>query len=120
MWWIDILKIFLNTYELSFLSLALAGPDGRPSVGIQGTESVSSSFTFGAKWTLLKDGGGGNTTATRSVATLLLLGTLTLASVSPDSSWSSGEKDEFSSEIIELPIRLFLLSFNQKQNYFIL
>ena len=116
--------IGLNTYKSSFLSLALAGPDGRPSVGIQGTESASSSLTFGAKWTLLNDGGGGKTTATRSVATLLLLGTLTLASAwlgSPLlSCWSSWVKDEVSSEIIELPIRLFLLSFNQKQNYFVL
>ena len=114
--------MIFDSYKSSFLSLALAGPDGRPSVGIEGTESVSSSLTFGAKWTLLNDGGGGNTTATRSVATLLLLGTLAsdLLGSPLFSCWSSEEKEELSSEIIELPIRLFLLSFNQKQNYFVL
>ena len=50
-------------------------------MGILGIDS--SSFTLGAKWTLLKEGGGGRTgspsTPTRLLATLLLLGTLVVS-----------------------------------------
>ena len=111
--------------------LAVAGRVGRPSVGIpsrSGTDS-SSSWPGTAKWTLLKEGGGGSTgsEAARSPATVALRDTR---------AWARGvaEEEERSAGSLEgggrgrlgtaspasppvLLSRVFLSANNQKQNY---
>ena len=77
---------------------------------------LSSSFTDGAKWTLLNDGGGGNTgTLLRSVATLLLLGTLPTVSSEPESDVTAMSPTVVTSDTVAVatpeapdPTKLFL------------
>ena len=98
------------TYDSSLALSGLAGPVGRPSVGMLSRPGSSlsslSSLSPGAKVTLLKEGGGGSTgtpsTLPSSAATVLLLGT--------------GAGEEESSGRLAEPSRDFLDDDNQKQS----
>ena len=113
--------------------LAVAGRVGRPSVGIpsrSGTVSSSSSWPGTAKWTLLKEGGGGSTgsEAARSPATVALRDTWAWArarGVAEEEERSAGSLEGGgrgrlgTASPASPPVlsRVFLSANNQKQNY---
>ena len=107
--------------------LAVAGRVGRPSVGMpsrSGTGS-SSSLPGTAKWTLLKEGGGGSTGSeeARSPATVALRDTWAWARGEEEGSGRSlegggrGRLGTASTASPPVLSRVFLSANNQKQNY---
>ena len=119
-----------STHRSSLLEsgLAVAGRVGRPSVGIpsrSGTVSSSSSLPGTAKWTLLKEGGGGSTgsEAARSPATVALRDTgAWVRGVAERSAGSleGGGRGRLGTASPSSPpalSRVFLSANNQKQNY---
>ena len=123
-----------STHRSSLLvsGLAVAGRVGRPSVGMpsrSGTVSSSSSWPGTAKWTLLKDGGGGSTgsEAARSPATVALRDTWPWArggaeeeeegSAGSPEGGGRGRLGTASPASPPVLSRVFLSANNQKQNY---
>ena len=107
--------------------MAVAGRVGKPSVGMpsrSGTGS-SSSLPGTAKWTLLKEGGGGSTGSeeARSPATVALRDTWAWARWVEEGSGRSlegggrGRLDTASPASPHVLSRVFLSANNQKQNY---